>query len=299
MNKLINIISYKGLPRRAAEMALTVCQLANGSYAQFASGSSDILRELVCFDDALSLFSSSEDNSIICQSFVQDRWLGRGNLLNAQLITSLPAAILNNVSFKAVFRCSDLVQAERAAEFLGLPKDNGSIIQSLPDRQCYVWASGFETPIRIKTPDLPLDPTPQQAVLDRVMNPILEDLEKRLILSPPFEDQIEPICYLDDDDPPVSEDRTAEPPPMPDSPETIAVYVRFLVAVASNEHLSTRALNAALGLSAGKSARLKAELQANGYISVRKEPGATGRPRLVVQLTPQGAQMLEKWSTPS
>jgi hypothetical protein len=215
---------------------------------------------------------------------------------SVQAISPIHTAIINCVRTWVVFACPNPREAQLAAKILGGPPELAEIIQRLPKRHFVMWSEGFEGPIFGITPTINTGARPTDETIAEHMRPILEEIDKKLILSPPFDDEEgnAPITFIEDDEPDVAQPSERKEPPLPDSPETIALYVRFLTAVASNQHHSTRALNAALGISPGKSTRLRTDLIANGYILVRKEPVKTGRPRLIVQIEPKGREFLAK-----
>jgi len=215
-------------------------------------------------------------------------------MMNVQLITPVPEAITNNVGSWGVFNCPDPIQAERAAKILG-QKEMASAIQRLPPRHVILWSEGFEAPILAKTPDMSIGPCPDESTVDRLMSSILAEIHSRLVLSPPFEENSPPICYIEPDEDQAEDSPDQAEPQKPDKPEVIADYTRFLSVVLENKNLSTRELNNALGVSAGKGARLKSQMAANGFITIRKESGPTGRPREIVVVTERGLQFLEQW----
>lgn len=299
MNKFFNIISYKGLSQGTAELCLNACRLATSVFGNSDEDASECLRALDVYDDARPMFSSYSpnsvaDSSVIATAFAQDRSTGRGNILNIQDITPVPSTICNNSGFRAGFRCPDPVQAEHVAKLLG-SKDLAPIIQALPDRHYFAWADGFEHAILLKSPDMPLGPSPDQAFIDSIMNPILEEIESSLVLSPPFEDNVIPICYLEDNVPVSEEITKTSEAPLPDDPGILADYVRFMRTIVTNDNLSSRELVAAVGMNASKTTKIKTELSARGYITTQKVPGVNGRPRIVVELTTEGLDLLNSW----
>ena len=300
MNKPITITRYTHLPRQTAELMLKIDYLADGDSGTPPSEKRE-LRTLRCLDDALSILAersggaSEAETSPIIQQVLQGGWVGDALLANVQNISPLPNVLLNNFNTRVGFRCPLATEAELLSRFVNAQKKMSAIIQRLPNRHAICYSEGFEDPIIIRTPDIHMGTCPTDEDIERIMAPLLEDAKKQLILSPLFEDSCQPICYIEPDEDQAEDSPDQTEPKEPDKPEIIADYTRFLSVVLENKNLSARELNNALGVSAGKGVRLKSQMAANGFITIRKESGPTGRPREIVVVTERGLQFFEQW----
>ena len=302
MSRTIKIRRYDGADKRSADQLLALTFLTNGVFATPPTSSDRELRTLHLLEDAASILSGDGgtggdiSHSPLIQSFLNASWLGEAILACIQAVSPIPDTILNNIKTWVCFRCPNPAEAQRMAKLVRGKPELAETIQRLPPRHFIALSEGFEGPIHGITPTITTGARPTDAQIDDHMRPLLEEIEKDLVLSPPYEEEYAaPIVYLEDD----VERTRPEPQPdlrsLSDSPAVLGLYMRYLTAVASNQYHSVRELNSALGVSAGKSARLKADLESAGYISVHKEPGTTGRPRLVVQIEAAGLRLLENW----
>jgi len=300
MNKTITITRYAGLDNRTTDQLLSLNFFRDVTLADLPPSSDRKLRTMLLLEDATAIMSGtgvSTDNSRspILQAYRNASWFGIGIVASVQGVSAIPDDIVNNVKTYVVFRSPNPVEANRLAKILGGGPELAEVIQHLPPRHFVAWSESYEGPIHGESLTINTGARPTEQQVEDHMRPILEDIAKNLVLSPPYESEHNlPIIYLEDDGEESKPKPNCDPTPRSLSPEVVTLYARFLSAVASNQYHSVRELNSGLGLSAGKAARLKSDLESQGYISVRKEPVATGRPRLVVQIEPKGAELLEK-----
>ena len=301
INKPIEIIRFDGLDKRSADLLLGLLLVVDVAFADSPPMSDRRLRTAYFLEDATTIIAEGPGGSDISQSpliyaFLNASWLGAAIIACVHSLIAIPNIILNNVKTFIVFRCPSPTEAKVAASILHGRPELSEKIQNLPPRHFYIWSDGFEGPVLGKTPEIETGTRPTEQEIDERMRPYFEKINSNLVLSPEFEDEnIAPISYLDDDaEEPQTESPTNETT-IAETPEVVALYVRFLSVVAANSCGSTRELNACLGLSTGKATRIKTLLEEQGFISTRREAGTTGRPRLVIQIEPKGMQFLEKW----
>lgn len=299
MKKTITIHRYDGLHRRTADELLSIDFTANGAFAEPPPTSSRELRRGRCLEDASPILSDDSSNtgnisnSPMVQSFLNNGWLGEAIIASVQLISTISDAIVNCVKTWVIFRCPNPKEAQLAAKIVGNP-DLAKIIQRLPPRHFVVWSEDFEGPVIGVTPTINIGASPTEAEIAQHMAPYFDEISRNIVLSPAFEDHSgAPICYLDDEIIEHSAEETDAG--VPDDPDILADYVKFITVIASNQNLSTRELNSLLGMSASKAGKIKAALVSHGYVTIHKESGTTGRPRLIVNITSKGLQLLESW----
>ena len=300
--KTISIVLYEGLHRRTADQLLALDFISNGTFAETPPTSVRALRRLRILEDAATVLSDDStsagdiSNSPLVLSFLNNGWLGEAIVASVQIVSNLRDEIINNVKTWVFFACPNPQAAQLAAKILGGEPQLADVIQHLPPRHFVARSEGFEGPVLGVTPTIDTGARPTEKEIEEHMRPQLEDIAKGLTLSPPYEDDAAaPISYLEDDGAELDAPVQDETPPLPDDPGLLADYVKFINTIATHQNLSARELNAALGMSAGKVVKIKAVLVQHGYIIIHKEAGTTGRPRLIVKITPLGLGLLKTW----
>ena len=304
MKRAITIKRYDGYDNRAANELMSLDFIADGTFAEAPTTSHRELRQVICLEDATPILSddalASGDISRLpaIQSFLNSAWQGTAIIASVQAASGLRREVINCLKTCVVFGSPNPIEAQFNTRLVGGKPELAEAIQRLPKRHFVMWSEEFEGPIFGITPTINTGARPSEQAIAEYMRPILEEIDIRLILAPPFEDDTsEPICYLEDDEPETHTQFQSDETPLPSEPGILADYAKFINIIAINQNLSARELNATLGMSASKLGKINAALAAHGYIEISKGCSTGGRPRVIVKITPRGLQLIEQWRT--